>query len=96
VTDPTTEALRRFRERVECFVEHAQQDYVSDTGEWTEDWAAVINLEAGILVRRGGADYLRYLAEVERRAAEGRRIAAEAADQADIDRRFHSIIGGQP
>jgi hypothetical protein len=76
-----TEALRRFRERVEVFGEHIAQDYVSDRDD--VDWPAVIVREVEYMVRNGPAAYSRYVDELDRHAA-----------RVDVDRQFRLIVGG--
>lgn len=84
MTDPTTDALRRFRERVEHVMERVALHLDDET-----DWAEVVAREAAILVRAGGVRYLRYVDELDRLTAESHQIA----EQADVDHRFRAIVG---
>lgn len=81
VGDPTTEALRRLRERVEFFCERIAQDTDEERDE--ADWPAVIHRETAYLVAEGPEAYIRYVDELDRHA---RRL--------DVDRQFRLIIGG--
>lgn len=73
------EALRHLRERIEAYVEHAEQDAVIEVDG--TDWAQVIYQEAAYLVQNGPEAYVGYV----------RRLDDEAV-RAQLDSELDAIL----
>ncbi|WP_433174164.1 hypothetical protein [Actinoallomurus sp. CA-150999] len=89
MTDPelTTDALRRFRERVG----HLTEQIVTD--EEALPWADVIYQEAAFLVEEGPAAYVKYVRRMDEAALRAFLDSHPEAVRAYLDRELDRILG---